>query len=126
MHLLSFILIFASFSTASTFTSSTPNQSDCRTKLQSEKDPSYSCELSSLKMNQLKTLSQLQTRSASLLPIVLSKTVPQLTSQSYLLLLPEFQDLYPLLRLPIHHHRFAYQHAPSILANPLPSNGFSV
>jgi len=34
-------------------------------------------------MNQLKTLSQLQTRSASLLPIVLSKTVPELNSQSH-------------------------------------------
>mmetsp|Transcript_9653 Transcript_9653/g.14526 ORF Transcript_9653/g.14526 Transcript_9653/m.14526 type:complete len:401 (+) Transcript_9653:125-1327(+) len=82
MHLLSFILIFASFSTASTFTS-THNQSDCWTKLDSEKDPSCSCEVSSLRMNQLKTLSQLQTRSASLLPIVLSKTVPELNSQSH-------------------------------------------
>lgn len=80
MHLLSFFVILSSLPTAETFTYIC-NQSESRTKLHSEReDPSSREEESYLTMNQLKTLSQLQGR---ILPIVLSKTVPQLTSQCY-------------------------------------------
>lgn len=74
MHLLSILVILFPFCpTAETFTSIC-NQSEFQTKLHSGEDPT------SITMNQLKTLAQLQ---GNILPIVLSKTVPQLTSQCY-------------------------------------------